>query len=86
MFTQEEIDWWRRLKQEKFERDQAAQLEYADAEGEKRGLKKGREEGILGTITALKSLDLDKPAIARKLVEVFGLDDKVAQGYVEANW
>ena len=40
MFTKKEIDWWRRLKQEKFERDQAAQLEYADVEGEKRGLKK----------------------------------------------
>ena len=86
VFTQDEVAKRAYEKAEKFRRDQAAQLEYADAEGEKRGLKKGREEGILGTITALKSLELDKPAIARKLVEVFGLDDKVANSYVEANW
>ena len=86
MFTQDEVAKRAYEKAEKFRCDQAAQLEYADAEGEKRGLKKGREEGILGTITALKSLDLDKPAIARKQVEVFGLDDKAANSYVEANW
>ena len=80
MFTQEEIDWWRRLKQEKFERDQAAQLEYADAEGEKCGLKKGSEEGILGTITALKSLDLDKPAIPASWLRFLALTTRWPKG------
>ena len=42
MFTQDEVAKRAYDKAEKFRRDQAAQLEYADAEGEKRGLKKGR--------------------------------------------
>ena len=78
VFTKDEVAKRAYEKAEKFRRDQAAQLRHARQEG--------REEGILGTITALKSLDLDKEAIARKLVEVFGLDDKSAHGYVETNW
>lgn len=46
----------------------------------------GEEKGILGTIAVLKSLNWDKKNIALKLVEVFGLDDKAANGYVDANW
>ena len=86
MFTKDEVARRSYEKAEKLRRDQAAQLEYAEKKGEERGREKGREEGILGTIVALKSLNLDKKTIALKLAEVFGLDDKVADSYVEANW
>ena len=78
VFTKDEVAKRSYEKAEKFRRDQAAQLNFARQEG--------REEGILGTIVALKSLNLDKKAIAIKLAEVFGLDDKAANKYVEANW
>jgi len=73
-------------KAEKFRRDQAAQIRYATEEGRQEGRKEGEEKGILGTIAVLKSLNWDKKTIALKLVEVFGLDDKAANGYVDANW
>ena len=82
VFTKDEVAKRSYEKAEKFRRDQAAQLSYARQEGKE----EGREEGILGTIAALKSLDLDKKAIAIKLAEAFGLDDKAADKYVEANW
>ena len=37
-------------------------------------------------ISTLKSLNIDKATITLKLMEGFGLDDKAAQSYVEANW
>ena len=40
----------------------------------------------MATIAALRSLNFDKRTIALKQVEVFGLDDKAANGYVDANW
>jgi predicted transposase/invertase (TIGR01784 family) len=78
VFTKDEVAKRSYEKAEKFRRDQAAQLNYAE--------KRGEEKGIRGTIVALKSLNLDKKAIAIKLAEVFGLDDKAANKYVEANW
>ena len=78
VFTKDEVAKRSYEKAEKFRRDQAAQLSYARQEG--------KEEGILGTIAVLKSLNLDKKAIAIKLAEAFGLDDKAADKYVEANW
>ena len=78
VFTKDEVAKRSYEKAEKFRRDQAAQLSYARQEG--------KEEGILGTIAVLKSLNLDKKAIAIKLAEAFGLDDKAAAKYVEANW
>lgn len=86
VFTQDEVAKRAYEKAEKFRRDQAAQLEYADAKGEKRGLKKGIEKGIVTMISTLKSLNIDKATITLKLMEGFGLDDKAAQSYVEANW
>ena len=82
MFTKDEVARRSYEKAEKFRRDQAAQLSYAEKRGEERGEKKG----IRGTVVALKSLNLDKKTIALKLAEVFGLDDKAANKYVEANW
>ena len=82
VFTKDEVARRSYEKAEKFRRDQAAQIRYATEEGRK----EGREEGILGTIAALRSLNFDKRTIALKLVEVFGLDDKAANGYVDANW
>ena len=78
VFTKDEVAKRSYEKAEKFRRDQAAQLNYAE--------KRGEEKGIRGTIVALKSLNLDKKAIAIKLAEAFGLDDKAADKYVEANW
>ena len=78
MFTKDEVARRSYEKAEKFRRDQAAQLSYAE--------KRGEEKGIKGTIIALKSLNLDKKTIALKLAEVFDLDDKAANSYVEANW
>lgn len=86
MFTKDEVARRSYEKAEKFRRDQAAQLSYAEKRGEEQGEKRGKEEGIRGTILALKSLNLDKKTIALKLAEVFGLDDKAANSYVEANW
>ena len=82
VFTKDEVAKRSYEKAEKFRRDQAAQLSYARQEGRA----EGRAEGILGTIAVLKSLNLDKKAIAIKLAEAFGLDDKAADKYVEANW
>ena len=82
MFTKDEVAKRSYEKAEKFRRDQAAQIRYATEEGRK----EGEEKGILGTIAVLKSLNWDKKTIALKLVEVFGLDDKAANGYVDANW
>ena len=82
VFTKDEVARRSYEKAEKFRRDQAAQLSYARQEGRA----EGRAEGILGTIAVLKSLNLDKKAIAIKLAEAFGLDDKAADKYVEANW
>ena len=78
VFTKDEVAKRSYEKAEKFRRDQAAQLNYAE--------KRGEEKGIRGTVVALKSLNLDKKAIAIKLAEAFGLDDKAAAKYVEANW
>ena len=78
VFTKDEMARRSYEKAEKFRRDQAAQLRYAE--------QKGEEKGIKGTIVVLKSLNLDKRTITLKLMEVFGLDDKAAKGYVEANW
>ena len=78
VFNKDEVAKRSYEKAEKFRRDQAAQIRYATEEG--------REEGILATIAALRSLNFDKKTIALKLVEVFGLDDKAANGYVDANW
>ena len=78
VFTKDEVAKRSYEKAEKFRRDQAAQLNYAE--------KRGEEKGIRGTVVALKSLNLDKKAIAIKLAEAFGLDDKAADKYVEANW
>ena len=94
VFTKDEVAKRSYEKAEKFRRDQAAQIRYATEEGRqegreegrKEGRKEGREEGILATIAALRSLNFDKRTIALKLVEVFGLDDKAATGYVDANW
>ena len=86
MFTQDEVAKRAYEKAEKFRRDQAAQLEYADAEGEKRGLQKGIEQGIVTMISTLKGLNFGKETIAIKLMEGFGLDDKSANKYIEANW
>lgn len=94
MFTKDEVAKRSYEKAEKFRRDQAAQIRYATEEGRqegreegrKEGRKEGEEKGILGTIAVLKSLNWDKKTIALKLVEVFGLDDKAANGYVDANW
>ena len=82
VFTKDEVAKRSYEKAEKFRRDQAAQIRYATEEGRK----EGEEKGILGTIAVLKSLNWDKKTIALKLVEVFGLDDKTANGYVDANW
>ena len=82
VFTKDEVAKRSYEKAEKFRRDQAAQIRYATEEGRK----EGEEKGILGTIAVLKSLNWDKKTIALKLVEVFGLDDKAANGYVDANW
>lgn len=90
VFTKDEVAKRSYEKAEKFRRDQAAQIRYATEEGRQEGReegrKEGREEGILATIAALRSLNFDKRTIALKLVEVFGLDDKAANGYVDANW
>jgi hypothetical protein len=63
VFTKDEVAKRSYEKAEKFRRDQAAQLSFARQEGKE----EGREEGILGTIAVLKSLNLDKKAIAIKL-------------------
>ena len=86
VFTKDEVAKRSYEKAEKFRRDQAAQIRYATEEGRQEGRKEGEEKGILGTIAVLKSLNWDKKTIALKLVEVFGLDDKAANGYVDANW
>lgn len=82
VFTKDEVAKRAYEKAEKFRRDQAAQLEYAGNEGEKRGIKKG----IITMISTLKSLNIDKETIALKLMEGFGLDGKAANEYIEANW
>ena len=78
MFTKDEVAKRAYEKAEKFRRDQAAQLDYA----EKRGLKKG----IVAMISTLKKLKHDKKTVAIQLMEGFGLDDKAANEYIEANW
>ena len=85
VFTKDEVARRSYEKAEKFRRDQAAQLSYARQEGKEEGIL-GTIAVLLGTIAVLKSLNLDKKAIAIKLAEAFGLDDKAAAKYVEANW
>ncbi|SEH22305.1 Rpn family recombination-promoting nuclease/putative transposase [Selenomonas sp. KH1T6] len=74
MFTKDEVAKRAYDKAEKFRRDQAAQIKYV------------KEEGIKAMVITLKELNVDKATTADKLMARFGLQPKVAQGYVEANW
>jgi predicted transposase/invertase (TIGR01784 family) len=74
MFTKDEVAKRAYDKAEKFRRDQEAQIKYV------------KEEGIKAMVITLKELNVDKATTADKLMARFGLQPKVAQGYVEANW
>ncbi len=74
MFTKDEVAKRAYDKAEKFRRDQAAQIKYV------------KEECIKAMVVTLKELNVDKATTADKLMVRFGLQPKVAQGYVEANW
>ena len=90
VFTKDEVAKRSYEKAEKFRRDQAAQLRYAEEEGRKEGRKEGQKEGekkgIIAMIITLKELNVDKATIIDKIMTRFNLNLNVAQGYVEANW
>jgi len=90
VFTKDEVAKRSYEKAEKFRRDQAAQLRYAEEEGRKEGRKEGQKEGekkgIIAMIITLKELNVDKATIIDKIMTRFNLKLNVAQGYVEANW
>lgn len=78
MFTKDEVAKRSYEKAEKFRRDQAAQLKYAE--------KKGEEKGIKAMILTLKELNVDKDIVIDKISTHFHLQSNVAKGYVETNW
>ena len=86
VFTKDEVAKRSYEKAEKFRRDQAAQLRYAEEEGRKEGQKEGEKKGIIAMIITLKELNVDKATIIDKIMTRFNLNLNVAQGYVEANW
>ena len=86
VFTKDEVAKRSYEKAEKFRRDQAAQLRYAEEEGRKEGQKEGEKKGIIAMIITLKELNVDKATIIDKIMTRFNLKLNVAQGYVEANW
>lgn len=86
MFTKDEVAKRSYEKAEKFRRDQAAQLKYAEEEGRKEGEKIGEEKGIKAMIAAMKELNVDKATTIDKIMAHFNLKLNAAKGYVEANW
>ena len=78
VFTKDEVAKRSYEKAEKFRRDQAAQLKYAE--------KKGEEKGIKAMILTLKELNVDKAIVIDKISTHFHLQSNVAKGYVETNW
>ena len=82
VFTKDEVAKRSYEKAEKFRRDQAAQLKYA----EKKGEEKGEEKGIKAMVLILKELNVDKAVVIDKVSTHFHIQSSVAKGYVETNW
>ena len=90
VFTKDEVARRSYEKAEKFRRDQAAQLEYAEKKGEERGEKLGREkeraDGMAKAVAMLKRLKLTKDAAIQEIMESYSLPDKEAAALVNSNW
>ena len=82
VFTKDEVARRSYEKAEKFRRDQAAQLEYA----ERKGRAKERAEGLAKTVAMLKRLKLTKDAAIREIMESYSLPDKEAAVLVNSKW
>ena len=78
VFTKDEVAKRSYEKAEKFRRDQAAQLKYAE--------KNGEEKGIKAMVLILKELNVDKAIAIDKISTHFHIQSSVAKGYVETNW
>ena len=86
MFTEGEVSKRSYEKAEKFRRDQAALLKYAEEEGRKEGEKIGKEKGIKAMIAVMKELGVDKVTTIDKIMMHFALELNAAKWYVETNW
>ena len=86
MFTKDEVARRSYEKAEKFRRDQAAQLEYAEKKGEERGREKERADGMAKAVAMLKRLKLTKDAAIQETMESYSLPDKEAAALVNSNW
>ncbi len=58
-------------------------LDLVKRSSEKKGIKKGLDQGISGAVEILKSLDVDDDTIVKKIVEKYGISEEKAKEYLK---